>query len=207
MPIRNINGVPARQCKLPQHHTHTHIHTVFYASARCRASTVHPHTLNALGSPLFVLSLSFLPHILSFPPPVSDHRCHSFYLICWGRWQIFCYAIIGSLSLRVSYLGAPHSLAGMGKRAYFSWRESKSRKTPGPNCSKQSITLGRAWQAALSPYGPGNVHKIPIMSSGAERTDAHMCHWAGFSFLCRTIRYMAQAITLKSVIFLFLWAS
>lgn len=77
MPIRNINDVPARQCKLPQHHTHAHS-ILCFSTLQSQGSTVHPHTLNALSSPLFVLSLSFLP---AFP----DHRCHSFHPICRGK--------------------------------------------------------------------------------------------------------------------------
>lgn len=41
-------------------------------------------------------------------------------------------------SMYLIYVHRTLSLAW--ERAYFSWRESKSRKTPGPNCSKQSIS-------------------------------------------------------------------
>lgn len=103
-------------------------------------------------------------------------------------------------SMYLIYVHRTLSLAW--ERAYFSWRESKSRKTPGPNCSKQSITLGRAWQAALSPYGPGNVHKFPIMLSGAERTDAHMCHWTGFFSLRISDIWRRQSLWSQSFSFL-----
>lgn len=174
----------------------THTHTVFYASARCRAKAVqYTHTHWTLSAPL---SLSF--RFLSFPLFQTTGATPSIRYV-GGRWQIFCYAIIGSLSLHVSYLCASHSLAGMGK-SLLQLERIEVTQDAWAQLFEAVNQLGRAWQAALSPYGPGNVHKFPIMLSGAERTDAHMCHWTGFFSLRISDIWRRQSLWSQSFSFL-----